>query len=261
MKGWVLIAVLLFGLAGRAQEIKGFWKGTLDMRSSCFPVNHIELQLEVDGSAVTGYSYHYQDIDYYVKKTVRGTYNAGSKQLYLSEGLITTLKIPPHCKVCIKNFRLLYSRENDKEYLTGSWDGRLEGTGEDCLGGPIRLSRIRESAFKEIPEIAVDTGEIRLDFYDNAEVDGDSITVRVNKQVILTHQRLTTKPLTAYVRVDLQSPLQEVEMLAENEGSIPPNTALLIITAGSKRYQLFLTSTEIKSARVRFVYEPPEGTR
>jgi hypothetical protein len=44
-------------------------------------------------------------------------------------------------------------------------------------------------------------------------------------------------------------------MVAENEGSIPPNTALLIITAGEKRYQLFLSSTQSKSAVVRFVYE------
>jgi hypothetical protein len=44
-------------------------------------------------------------------------------------------------------------------------------------------------------------------------------------------------------------------MVAENLGSIPPNTALLIITAGEKRYRLFLSSTEVKSAKVRFVYE------
>ena len=44
-------------------------------------------------------------------------------------------------------------------------------------------------------------------------------------------------------------------MIAENLGSIVPNTALLIITAGEKRYQLFLSSTEQKSAKVRFVYD------
>ena len=44
-------------------------------------------------------------------------------------------------------------------------------------------------------------------------------------------------------------------MVAENLGSIVPNTALLIITAGKKKYQLFLSSTEQKSAKVRFVYD------
>jgi hypothetical protein len=118
------------------------------------------------------------------------------------------------------------------------------------------LTRIRESAFKEIPEISVDTGQIRLDFYDNAQIDGDSISVKINGKTILSHQLLTAKPITTFVTIDLANKFQEVEMVAENEGSIPPNTALLIITAGEHRYQLFLSSTETKSAKVRFVYDP-----
>jgi hypothetical protein len=58
------------------------------------------------------------------------------------------------------------------------------------------------------------------------------------------------------VTIDLHNKFQEVEMIAENLGSIPPNTALLIVTAGKKRYRLYLTSTESKSAMVRFVYDP-----
>jgi hypothetical protein len=62
--------------------------------------------------------------------------------------------------------------------------------------------------------------------------------------------------LTTFVQVDLANPFHEVEMIAENLGSIPPNTAILIIHAGETRYQLTLNSTETKSAKVRFVYEP-----
>ena len=117
------------------------------------------------------------------------------------------------------------------------------------------LTRIRVSAFKEIPEIKVDTGTIRLDFYDNAQIDGDSITVLVDKQVVLTHQRLTAKAVTTYVKIDLNNTFHEIEMVAENLGSIPPNTAILIITAGKNRHQLSLSSSETKSARVRIVYD------
>ena len=124
-----------------------------------------------------------------------------------------------------------------------------------CDGGNIILTRIRESAFKEIPEIKVDTGTIRLDFYDNAQVDGDSITVLVDKQVVLTHQRLSGKPITTYVKIDLNNTFHEIEMIAENLGSIPPNTAILIITAGKNRHSLTLSSSEVKSARVRIVYD------
>jgi hypothetical protein len=141
------------------------------------------------------------------------------------------------------------------ETLNGSWDGKIKGTDQDCSGGPITLSRIKESAFKEVPEILVDTGTIRLDFYDNATIDGDSITVTVNRNVVISHQMLSAKPITAYVTVDLNNPFQEVEMIADNLGSIPPNTALLIITAGNKKYQLFLSSTKTKSAMIRIIYD------
>lgn len=244
----------------QAQDVNGFWKGTLTMTGGCFPVNNIELQIHADGRTLTGDSYHYLDIDNYVKKKFQGFYNPAEKKLVLNEGMVTTFKIPAHCKPCIKNYSLVWSRTGNQETLSGSWNGKILNTGGDCFPGTLVLYRIKESAFKAVPEVAVDTGTIRLDFYDNGEIDGDSITVLVNKQVILSHQRLTAKPITSFLHVDLHNTFQEIEMVAENVGSIPPNTALLIITAGEKRYQLFLSSTEAKSAKVRFVYEKAAAT-
>lgn len=256
MKKYFLLPLCIFlSFLAQAQNINGFWKGTLTMGGGCFPVNHIELQITVTGNSITGNSYHYLDIDNYVKKKFVGTYNPALKKVSLQEGAVTTFKIPDHCSVCIKNYELQYSRTGDKETLSGEWNGKIMGSGADCQIGSIVLTRIRESAFKEVPEIAVDTGEIRLDFYDNGEIDGDSISVLVNNKVVLSHQKLSAKPITSFVRIDLQQTFQEVKMVAENLGSIPPNTALLIITAGTKRYQLFMTSTETKSAMVRFIYE------
>lgn len=241
-----------------AQNLGGFWKGTFTM-NGCFSVNNIELQMTIAGETVTGDSYHYLDVNNYVKKKIVGDYDPSLKKLTLQEDLVTTYHIPYHCVICIKNFQLFYSKNGNQEILSGRWGGNDINTNADCGTGTIVLTRIKESAFKEIPEIKVDTGEIRLDFYDNAEIDGDSISVLVNKKLVLTHQRLTAKPITMYVKIDPQNTFQEIEMVAENLGSIPPNTALLIITAGKKRYQLFLSSTESKSAMVRFVYENDAG--
>ena len=221
----------------------------------CFPNNNIELQITIKDGAATGNSYHYQDINNYVKKKFTGIYNSSERKLSLQEGMVTTYHIPRRCVICIKQFDLVYSREGNVEILQGLWGGNVLNTYTDCGVGPIKLTRIKESAFKDIPEIKVDTGMIRLDFYDNAEIDGDSITVKVNNKVVLTHQRLTAKPLTAYIHVDLTTTFHEVEMIAENLGSIPPNTAILIITAGEQQHRLSLSSTETKTAKVRFVYE------
>ena len=253
-----LVVFLFIGAALQAQNLNGFWKGTLMMGGGCFGINHIELQLQVKGDSVWGDSYHYETINYYVKKSIRGRYDSRQKKLYLQEKLVTTFHIPQTCKICIKNFDLSYSKSGNVETLSGTWDGKILGTGTDCSTGPITLSRIRESAFKEIPEVIVDTGTLRLDFYDNAQIDGDSITVLVNKNIVISHQRLSAKPITIFLTINLVNTFQEIEMQAENLGTIPPNTAMLIITAGEKKYQLFLSSTESKSAMVRFVYDKKE---
>ena len=244
-----------------AQNLDGIWKGTLSMQG-CFSQNNIELQIHINGSSASGDSYHYQDINTYVKKKFVGNYNAATKKIIIQETIVTTYHIPIRCVICIKKFELHYNQSGDLETLSGAWSGNVINTLADCAGGSITLTRVAESAFKEVPEIKVDTGTIRLDFYDNGIVDGDSITVLVNKKVVVTHQLLSAKPVTMYVKIDPENTFQEVEMVAENLGSIPPNTALLIITAGKKRYRLYLTSTETKSAMVRFVYDPdaPEST-
>ena len=220
-----------------------------------------EIQININGDSVQGPTYHYSDVTNYVKKKYRGGYDKSLKKLTLKEGAVQTFKIPPDCTPCIKNYELWYSRNGDKETLSGQWNGKVMNTSYDCQPGQLVLTRVKESAFKEIPEVEVDTGTIRLDFYDNGEIDDDTISVYVNKRLILANERLSAKPSTTYIKIDLENTFQEIEMVAQNLGKIPPNTALLIVTAGAKRYRLYLTSTEKKSAMVRFVYDVDAASR
>ncbi|HEX6333222.1 MAG TPA: hypothetical protein VFZ78_03285 [Flavisolibacter sp.] len=258
MKVWATILVLTISSAACAQAVDGFWKGSLTMPNGCFATNNIELQISTSVLGLRGDSYHYQDIDYYVKKNFSGRYNEGTKMLVIQESQVLTFNIRASCSVCIKEYVLEYSKKGNREYLTGYWTGFILGSRVSCDTGTITLERIRESAFKEIPEIHVDTGTLRLDFYDNAEIDGDSITVLVNHKPVVSHQRLGGKPITVYVAIDLTNTFVEVEMKAENLGTIPPNTSVLIVTTPYEQHRLFLSSTEEKSARVRFVYRPPD---
>jgi hypothetical protein len=79
----------------------------------------------------------------------------------------------------------------------------------------------------------------------------------VNNQTVLRNEKLAARPVTLNIRMEDNKQMQEVIMQAENLGTIPPNTALLIVTAGKKRYQLHLTSTNQRSAVVRFMYHLP----
>jgi hypothetical protein len=91
--------------------------------------------------------------------------------------------------------------------------------------------------------------------YDNAEIDDDTVTVFINNTLLLYKKRLTNKALTLDLDV-FPNMDYELMMYADNLGRIPPNTSLMVITAGRKRHELRLSSTQQKSATVRFRYIP-----
>jgi len=101
-----------------------------------------------------------------------------------------------------------------------------------------------------IKQIETKAGEIRLDLYDNGEIDGDTVSIYHNNVLLISHARLSQKPITFRVDVNAANPYHELIMVADNLGSIPPNTSVMIITAGTKRYQVFISSSEQKNAKV-----------
>jgi hypothetical protein len=102
-------------------------------------------------------------------------------------------------------------------------------------------------------EIPVTGDSIELRFYDNAEIDGDSISLFLGDKLIFEHIRLTDKAYTIKLAVTDLPPSAELTMVAENLGSIPPNTSYMVVLVGDKRYDARLESTEGSSAMVRFV--------
>jgi hypothetical protein len=103
-----------------------------------------------------------------------------------------------------------------------------------------------------VKQIETEAGEIRIDLYDNGEIDGDTVSIYHNNVLLKANVRLTQTPTTMRIAVDADHPHHELIMVAENLGSIPPNTSLMIITAGTKRYQVFISSNEQKNAKVIF---------
>jgi hypothetical protein len=101
--------------------------------------------------------------------------------------------------------------------------------------------------------IPITSKTIELRFYDNAQVDGDSIALFLNGQLLEKNIRLTEK---AYIITLEASQLQadnELVMVAENLGSIPPNTSYMVAVVGNKRYEARLFANEQSSAMIRLV--------
>jgi hypothetical protein len=125
------------------------------------------------------------------------------------------------------------------------------------LEKPEPLTPVKEVVLEKrnndlVKELTVDHDSISVTLYDNGIIDGDSITLLFNDKIITTHQLLTDKPLTFYIKIAPGNNRNELVMYAENLGSIPPNTALMVIYDGKKRYELNISSTETSNGVVSF---------
>jgi hypothetical protein len=96
---------------------------------------------------------------------------------------------------------------------------------------------------KERVQQAVDitSDSLQLSFYDNGVVDGDSISVYMNDQPVITNSKLTSVATKQKVYVGGMTEIRLV-LVAENLGSLPPNTGLLVIRDGDKTYQVNFTA-------------------
>lgn len=120
----------------------------------------------------------------------------------------------------------------------------------------ITVKKTIEEEFKVREKvIAVDiplTGDsIELRFYDNAQIDGDSISLFLNNKLIFQHIRLTAAAYTIKLPVHELNETNELVMVAENLGEIPPNTSYMLAIVDNKRYEAMLKSTEESSAVIK----------
>jgi len=101
-----------------------------------------------------------------------------------------------------------------------------------------------------IRSIYIQSDSLVLSLYDNGEIDGDTVTIYHNNKLVVSHKRISQNPVTLNIMVNRDQPHHELVMVADNLGSIPPNTSLMIVTAGAKRYEVFISSTKQKNAKV-----------
>jgi len=281
MRGIYLILYSLFtSCSVFAEDISGIWKGTLTQGpGGCYPHYFLELQITIANDQITGKAYDYYDKEHFVKMSFTGRYNAQTHRLVLIEENILQQAIPLECSAYIKTYDLDYSREGGDEVLKGDWKGVMQDKRLACPPGKIFLKKVTISDFpvdigqtdtlaslqkqlhlqprttEVVKTITVNTSQIKIELYDNGEIDHDTVTVLLNGKLLLYRKMLTDRPLSVEF-VALPGMEYELVMYADNLGDIPPNTALMMVTAGSRKIEAFLSSSEQKSAAVRFIYKP-----
>ena len=89
-----------------------------------------------------------------------------------------------------------------------------------------------------IQTVNVSSDSLVLSFYDNGVVDGDSISVYLNGENIISKVKLKEAAVKKTIYLSNSADEVRLTLVAENLGSIPPNTGLLIIQDARDKYQI-----------------------
>lgn len=109
---------------------------------------------------------------------------------------------------------------------------------------------------KLIKRLTTSSKKITLDLYDNGTIDNDTIIIYDNNKVIANLKRLSYKAI--HVDLEFTTAQHDIVIVAHNMGSIPPNTALVVLNDGNSRQEYFITTTNKVNAKFEFVYKPSD---
>jgi N-acetylmuramoyl-L-alanine amidase len=104
---------------------------------------------------------------------------------------------------------------------------------------------------KDAKTIQIKNNKIEVDIYDDGEIDNDIVSLYFNKKLLVDKKSLTTAPHSITLTIE-PGKINELVLFADNLGTIPPNTALMIITDGKTRHEVRLSADLKNNALVKF---------
>lgn len=109
----------------------------------------------------------------------------------------------------------------------------------------------RKSEFSQVVDFKSDS--LVLSLYDNGEIDGDTVSVIMNGEMIMARQGLKASAIrkTIYIQPGQNEDFTLV-LFADNLGKYPPNTGLLVVHDGEDVYHLRFSSDFQKSSGIVF---------
>lgn len=110
---------------------------------------------------------------------------------------------------------------------------------------------------KLVKQVTVSSSSISIDLYDNGTIDNDTIMIFDNKVLLLENKRLSYKATHFDVNFNKDNNRHEIIIVAHNLGTVPPNTALMVVKDGNSRQEIYITSTLSVNAMIIFELKKP----
>lgn len=265
-----LFSFFLFAISfnGLAQNLNGEWYGNYEKQFLTLPPQKVVVEIQVtNDSIITGASHLYYRNNKYEHYLIRGKYKLKDSTIYFKEDSTISVKLGFMAGNCLGNYTMKL-RETDSSYiLEGKWkDNHGKGI-FNCPTTRVYLEKKKNIVNKTTPspflnrtnEVqsiveykSAEGDSIRIDVYDNGEIDNDIISLYFNNEPVIQNLKISDKPKTFYLSLDPSLKFNKIYMVAESLGEIPPCTALLIVTTKLKRYEVNLSGNMSKNAALEF---------
>ena len=216
------------------------------------------------------------------KTRIFGVYDSVNKVIQFEEKDVLRSKVDlKKNDLCFVKASLVLKKSKLIETLSGKFTGHAADRITKCASGEIRLintdrvkiilKNLNEPDESQKDSIANDkikgntvvkisdekgkvfeiTGyKIKLSIWDNGQVDGDRISILLNGKYIL--EDYSTTAVRKIMELTLSDKeVDTIKIVALNEGTLPPNTAAIIIESPFEQYPIM---TQAKLNEVRTIY-------
>ncbi len=276
LPGLVLVLVLFSGNSW-SQVISGTWKG-----KCMFQKEEVRIKItfaEIENS-IKGESYLQFGNNRFYRFAVEGLYNSSDSTLLLKEVKLLERKKESARDNCLTTYLLGIHRAGHGFILPDN-DGchgntKIEMISESSYYEFDRVSRNKKEEWQPpstagpdsmavffaaalqrtenvIGSFNVDQEKINIYLYDNGEVDGDTVSLFFNEEVIAYRVGLNETAIQYELMMDKKRTKNKLLFVAHNLGRIPPNTGAMRIAIGGKIYRQFISADFEKNAVLEFI--------
>ena len=266
--------IFSFPLPCICQDVTGTWEGSV--RNS----SYLKIQLEQRGDTCFGY----KTIKGKRIIVLQGMFDSYEGIITGKAANLTEQSNEDD----VVNFNFRYETKDDHEYLIGTIAPEsIDEMVMALTGAPVFLEKIMNSparnkkkpaamikkdtaqkiAVEKLTEdsiikikqsrrtivlktISVKADSVKIILKDDGEVDGDIVTVFDNGKILVSNLSLSLTPYEITLMLPADGSGHTLELVAENEGSVPPNTAYMLVIAGNERVEVKTSSDKLSNATV-----------
>jgi hypothetical protein len=236
------------------------------------------LVLNENKGKISGYSVTNAKQKDETKAEINGYVDKYKRQLIIREtGIIGSSQKNDTDIMCMVNATLNYKETKQVVVFNGTFLGKDVKTGAACASGSINLSSYAElpqlfeseekkdslmqatiikpavkmatkstDSFSAVDEITkgIETvydwrsDSVVFDLWDGGKVDNDVVCILFNTDTLLKHYTLKAEKLRLRVALSKTQNIDKLQIVAENEGSEPPNTANIMLIDENKKYNV-----------------------